>query len=67
MSDACARGNLAVPEDHKLEVTYESGKLIATCACGQWRQEKLIRPGERISQVMQVLEEEFAKHAAGGR
>ena len=51
-------------QEHKLQVTYERGKLVASCACGQWERERLLLSGERPSKVMQAIEEEFEKHVA---
>ncbi len=37
--------------------------LIARCSCGGWHHERMLKEGERASEVVRALEEEFERHA----
>jgi hypothetical protein len=37
--------------------------VIARCACDGWHQERMLEPGQDVSDVERELEEEFQRHA----
>jgi hypothetical protein len=51
--------------DHCLHLDVQNGKLIASCACGNWRREHSLDHIERPSELFRRLEEEYQRHVAG--
>jgi hypothetical protein len=50
--------------DHQLYLNLgDNRRLIAWCACDGWRQERMLKVGQRASEVLRELEEEFDRHA----
>jgi hypothetical protein len=50
--------------DHALYLNLgENNWVIARCGCDGWRQERMLKQGERPSEVVRELEEEFERHA----
>lgn len=36
--------------------------LTARCSCGRWERERMVAFGQRVSEVVRVLDEEFERH-----
>jgi hypothetical protein len=50
--------------DHQLYLNLGDNRwLIARCACGNWRGEKMLEPGQRTTDAVRELEEDFERHA----
>ncbi len=37
--------------------------LIARCSCGGWHEDRMLKEGQRASEVVRELEEGFERHA----
>jgi hypothetical protein len=51
--------------EHEMQLDYENGRFIATCTCGNWREESPVgttRSTRKPSDVLLAIEESFAKH-----
>lgn len=50
--------------DHQLYLNLGDNRwVIAACSCDGWRQEKMLKVGQRASDLVRELEEEFERHA----
>jgi hypothetical protein len=50
--------------DHRLYLNLgDNGYLVARCSCGGWCDERMLKEGQRASEVVRELEEAFGRHA----
>jgi hypothetical protein len=61
--DALAEGEEAMSE-HQLYLNLsDNGWVTARCGCDDWHRERQVKLGQRVSEVVCALEEEFEQHA----
>jgi hypothetical protein len=50
--------------DHQLDLNLgDNCWLIASCRCDGWREGRVLKVGQRASEVVRELEEAFERHA----
>ena len=50
--------------EHRLYLNLgDNNWMMARCACDGWQQERMLHPGQRPSDVLRELEQEFERHA----
>jgi hypothetical protein len=50
--------------EHQLYLNLgENRWLIAHCSCGGWKEERMLKLGQRVSEVVRAVEEAFERHA----
>ena len=50
--------------EHQLYLNLgDNGWLVARCGCGGWQEGRHLKTGQRPSEVVRELEEEYQRHA----